>query len=44
MIDSNLSQGVIKMLKYLARNEDRAIQYTTISQMFKLLEIFTSQK
>lgn len=32
------------MLKYLARSERRAIQYATIAQMFKLLELFTANK
>lgn len=32
------------MLKYLARATEKAVQFTAISQMFRLLELFTTNK
>jgi hypothetical protein len=43
-INEDASAAILNMLKYLARCEDRAVQYATISHMFKLLEIFTLNK
>ena len=43
-ITPEITTSILDILKFIVRNENRAIQYTTIFQMFKLLENFTFQK
>ncbi|CAI2384566.1 unnamed protein product [Moneuplotes crassus] len=44
VITQEISEAVIDDLKIMIRNSDKALQFTAISQMFKLLELFTEQK
>ena len=44
IISKDQSSQIMNILKYLARCDERAVQYCAIAQMFKLLDLFTSSK
>jgi hypothetical protein len=44
ILTEELSQDILNLLKYMARVPEKAVQFTAISQMFRLLEMFTTNK
>ena len=44
IINEAQSQMIINMLKFQSKSEQRAIKFVAVTQMFRLLELFTSLK